>query len=304
MLMRAVDSYLAVRRAVGFELEAPEWLLRSYARFGTKQGDTHVQAQTVIDWASDAPSPGQRRHRLHTVIRLARHLHAEDPQHELPPGDVFGGRPSRRVPYIYSPDEIRQLVQAAVELGSAGTLVPYAFATLFSLLAATGLRIREALRLKLDDLTPDGLVIRETKFKKSRLVPLHPTAQAGLDRYLTRRRRVGGMSDRLFLSPRGYPLRYNKVNATFLRLVRALGLHPGPGKRGPRLHCLRHTFAVRALEASPEGRDRIGQHMLALSTYLGHRALSDTYWYLEATPHLMQDIALKAEVAFVKGGVS
>jgi integrase len=171
----------------------------------------------------------------------------------------------------------------------------------FGLIAACGLRVSEALRLRMEDLTSDGLVIRRTKFRKSRLVPMHQTTQAELERYLDHRRRLGGADDHVFISLRGTALAYSTVNKTFLALVRGLGLHPGPGKPGPRIHDLRHGFAVRALESCPKDRGSISQHMLALATYMGHTHITDTYWYLQATPLLMTHIA-DACRAFLEGG--
>jgi integrase len=150
------------------------------------------------------------------------------------------------------------------------------------LVAACGLRISEALALQIDDIRPDGLSIRETKFRKSRLVPLHPTTAQQLTLYLDRRQQLAGAETRVFVSLRRKPLRYPTVNETFLFLLRKLGLRAGPGQPGPRLHDARHTFASRALENSPDGPSRITKHMLALSTYLGHAHIADTYWYLQS----------------------
>ena len=169
---------------------------------------------------------------------------------------------------------------------------------MFALLAATGLRISEALALQVGDLTDDGLYIRETKFRKSRLVPLHETTQRALVGYRVLRARLGSADLALFLSQHGTALRYHRVVTVFLKLVRSLGLHPGPGHRGPRLHQLRHTFAVRSLEQCAGGPVAIALHMTALSTYLGHAHVSDTYWYLQATPLLMTQIAAASEALY------
>jgi integrase len=135
---------------------------------------------------------------------------------------------------------------------------------------STGLRISEALSLQLDDLTPDGLLIRHTKFRKSRLVPLHVTVRQGIDRYLARRRQVAGHDGSLFISMGGTCLAYSTVCAVFLELTRSIGLRGAPGSRGPRIHDMRHTFAVSSLEACRDGKEDVARHVLALSTYLGH----------------------------------
>lgn len=206
------------------------------------------------------------------------------------------------LPFIFTPEQARQLLVAASRLTPATSLRPWTYCTLFSLLAVAGLRISEAFALRISDITADGLLIRQTKFRKSRLVPMHPTTEAGLQRYLDRRCRIAGASDHLFVSLRARPLVYPTVNQVFLGLVRGIGLHAGPSSRGPRIHSLRHTFAVRTLEACPADRHQVGAHMLALSTYLGHAKLESTYWYLQASPHLLADVADSCE-AFARGAV-
>ncbi len=301
MLENAINDYLAMRCAAGFELEIPAYLLRSFARFASGRGETHVYAQSVVEWASQAPSLSQRDHRLKTVLRFARYARVEDERHEVPPRDAFGYRKRRRVPFIYSDVEIHRLLKTASQLGPPGTLRPHTYQTLFALLVTTGLRISEALALRQDDITEDGLVVRETKFHKSRLVPLHETAQIGLQDYLNRRGKFPAGNPHLFNSIRGKPLDRSSVQWTFRRILAAINLDPAPNGKRPRIHDMRHTYAVRVLEQSPEGRDDIGRHMLALSTYMGHSNVADTYWYLEATPHLLQDIAAACET-FVKTG--
>jgi integrase/recombinase XerD len=298
-MMASVETYLAVRRAVGFTLSNTEYLLRSFANFATDLKDTHIRTATAIDWASQAKSVAQRHTRHRTICRFAQYLRIEDSRHELPPANHFGYRKTRRIPHIYSRDEIDGLVLAATRLPSTDLLLPKTYAALISLLAATGLRISEALHLLVSDITSNGLLIRRTKFQKNRLVPLHATAVTGLARYLTHRQaRCGG--DHVFISDEGQPLVYWKVHSMFRTLLKSAGIKPSGG-RWPRIHELRHTLAVRALESSPTGRQRIGQHMLALATYLGHVNINATYWYLETTPELLLDIAVVAE-NFVQGG--
>lgn len=291
MLKQTLDAYLAVRHAAGFELRVPAILLRSFVRFAQDRGHSHVTTQTAFDWAAMAPSKAQRHYRLKALIRFAKYARADDARHEVPPDSLFGHHRRRPPPFIFTPTDIDRLLQAASRLGPEGSLRPCMYRTLFALLACTGLRISEALALRFGDITPDGLLIRKTKFRKARLVCLHETAVDGLEDYLIRRRRVGGADDHVFISLRGQGLRYYTVYETFRSLLQALGLEPETGRPRPNLHSLRHTFAVRLLEACPQGRDRINRHMLALSTYLGHARVTDTYWYLEATPQLMADIA-------------
>jgi site-specific recombinase XerD len=295
MLKDAVDTYLAVRRAGGFKLQDDELYLTSFAQFATAHGDTHVVAQTAIMWAGLARSGPQRATRLKAVIRFARFSRATDSRHELPPQGVFNPQRHRPVPYLFRDEEVQALMTHAAQLGPAGSLRPHTYRTLIGLLAATGLRITEALGLCLQDITPDGLVIRETKFRKSRLVPLHPTTRAALEAYVVKRTQLTTDDAHLFVSPRYRPLRRTTVYPTFRRLLAAAGVPRTPGRSRPRLIDFRHTFASNVLRTSPEGRDHIGRHMLALTTYLGHAHVSSTYWYLESSPPLMGDIAQACE---------
>jgi integrase len=302
MLIHAVDAYLSLRRAVGFKLESDEYLLRDFARWAAERGQAHVRADTAIQWAAVGPSPWQRERRLRTVVRFARHARAEDRSHEVPPKGVFAQRPIRRLPHIYTTDEIRRLLEAVARPSENWLQRPRIYAALFGLLVSTGLRVSEALALRFDDVTHDGLVVRKTKFNKTRLVPLHPTAAAALDRYLDLRRRESVVSDYVFISPKGGRLSCGTVRMGFLKLARKAGLRGTPGSRGPRVHDLRHTFAVHALESSPGGGSPVGQQVRALSTYLGHANLADTYWYLQWTPQLMRSMANACE-SFLEGGV-
>ena len=300
MLMKAVESYLALRRAAGYELKNQEYRLKNFARFAAECGDNFVSIPTVMKWASQIDSP---HYRLETVIPFARHVQAEDERHQVPSSKAFGNRRARRIPFIFTPSESNLLVEEATHLEPIESLRPHTYSTLFGLLFASGLRISESLNLLIDDCTRDGLLIRRTKFQKSRLVPLHETAVAGVERYLERRKRTASGDDHLFVSLRGRGLSQNAVFNTFDELRRKIGLDRGRGGRRPRVHDIRHTFAVRALEACPEGRDNVGRHMLALSTYMGHSHINHTYWYLDATPHLMRDIVEACE-AFLKRGDS
>jgi integrase len=160
-MIAAVEGYLALRRRAGFTLSNTECLLRSFAGFARDRAESVIRPTTVLAWASQGPSLAQRHRRYETVRRVALHVQLDDPQHEAPPAHYFGYRTTRRPPRLYMPIEINQL------------------------LAATGLRISEALALQVSDLSGDGLLIRKTKFQKTRLVPLHETAVTGLEQYLT-----------------------------------------------------------------------------------------------------------------------
>lgn len=293
MLTPTIDDYLAIRRAAGFHLRVAEGLLRSYSRFAAARGETHVRARTALDWAALAPTASQRGRRLEAVTIFARHAQVENTQHEVPPRGVFRRQRLPYRPFIFTAVQTRQLLEGAARLTPADSLRPWTYCALFSLLAVTGLRISEALALHFEDVTADGLLIRETKFRKSRLVPLHPSAQAGLERYLERRRHLGGADDHVFISVRRRALSDQTVRWTFRALAREMGLDPEPGQQGPRprIHDLRHSWAVRALEDCPPGYESVHEHVLAVSTYLGHTKLSGTFVYLHTTAQLLSDIA-------------
>lgn len=305
LLSAAVDRYLAARRAVGFQLQDTEGILCDFVAFATARADTHVRSRTVLDWAGSHNGNFLRTYvRLRTVILLARYLHAEDERHEIPPPEAFGRHtPQRRPPFLFTPENVVALVRAARTLAPERSLQPLTYSTLFGLLAATGLRISEALNLQLDAVTRDGLLVRNTKFGKSRLLPLHATTQERLESYLVRRRREAGACPFVFVSGSGGKLHPNTVRGVFRRLVYALGVAKATDKLRPRLHDLRFYFANQALTQSPCDHDGIGRHMVALTTYLGHSDVRNGYWYLEATPALFAKIAARCE-DFALGGNS
>jgi integrase len=301
MLTTHVDAWLSLRRATGFVLKGYERHLRRFAEFAAARGEDHVRAATAVAWASQAATPGERHRHLQLIVHLARHLHAEDPRHEIPPARHFPASQHRPVPYIYTADESRQIVEAAAQLGPAGSLRPHTVSAVLSLLFATGLRISEALGLCLGDLTSDGLVIRQAKFGKTRLVPLHPSADDGLARYLERRRAVAGGDGHVFVSLLGGRLSYRAFHEAWSEVLRQAGIQPKPPARTPRIHDIPHSFAVRALESAPDRRDQIERHVLAVSTYLGHACVTDTYWYFQATPTLMSRVADACQI-HLEGG--
>jgi integrase/recombinase XerD len=303
MLIEDIERYLALRRSLGFKLERAAEYLESFARFAAAKGARHIRAQTAIEWAQTAPTPGARYRRLREVVRAARFLRLENPTHEIPPADFFAKPKNKLIPYIFTPDDLLQLLDAAVELHRHQyyPVQRQRYAMLFGLIAATGLRITEALNLRLGDILPGGVLrIRETKFRKNRLIPLHPTVQEALDRYLALRGDFVGLVDCLFLSVRGRRLSYPVVNKAFREIIRHADIAPGRTRR-PRIHDLRHTFATRVLEQCGAGREAIARHAVALMTYMGHSDLRYTYWYLQATPELMTDISAAAEA--LVGGV-
>lgn len=297
MLSTAVERHVALMRACGFVFDRQAALLTDYAAFAEARGDAHVRTQTVLEWSRRAGTHHQRRIVYMTVRRFALTAIAEDGRHEVPPPDLLPRTTKQRpTPYIYAPEEISELVAVADRTASKRCRVASQYRVLFGLLAATGMRISEALGLDVDDVTPDGLLIREAKRRGRRLLPLHPTAETVLATHLDRRARIPDASGAMFLGDRGGRLCYGTVRGTFRRMLALTGLSGAAhGGRNPRIHDLRHTFAVRSLEACNAERGAVARHMVALSSWLGHVNIVDTYWYLEGTPTVLGRIAVSTE---------
>lgn len=301
MLTKLLDEYVALRKATGFKFRDAEILLRSFVAYAEARGDRRVRAETAIKWASQTKTPKRRYERLRAVARFTEQLRAEDPRHELPPTRLFVSSPSRPTPRIFTEDEIARIVSSASEVGRKSDILGKTYSTLFGLIATTGMRLSEAISLRVSDVSDDGLMIRKTKFGKSRFVPLHATTMTVLKSYLRVRRRFAKETDVVFLSHRHGHFSKHAVLMMFRQVCEMAGIEKDPFGKRPRIHDLRHTFVVRALERCPAGRDRVERHIVALTTYLGHARIESTYWYLEATPRLMRDIAAACE-AVVEGG--
>lgn len=299
-MIEHAERYVALKRHLGFRYNEPSRIVMGYARHATAHEDRFVRSAHVIEWAAKTSSVHYARERLRQLRGFALWLRAEDERHEVPPRHALG-RPQRvrPVPCILTPAEIGRLMDAALELPPAGTITPHTFRFAIGLVATTGMRRSEAVSLRLSDITADGLIVRETKYRKSRLVVLHCSAREALERYIELRNCCGSMDDHLLLLSTGKPPTKEYLSDVFRKLARKTGLRGTKGEPGPRLHSLRHSFAARALErAHLPDRDSVSRHMLALSTYLGHGSVTDTYWYLEATPTLLNSIASAAEEAF------
>jgi integrase/recombinase XerD len=300
MLMAQVERYISLRQTLGYKLDGLARNLSGFAKFAADRSDAHILVSTAEEWAGKASSPFVRYIRLRDVTRLARFLHAEDPQHQIP-SDLFHVPIHRRLPYIYAPQEIVQLMEAAKRLRESYPLRRQVYATMIGLIAATGLRISEALNLRLHDVLPGGILqIRKTKFGKSRLIPLHPTAATALDCYLEDRRRLAVTDDHVFLSAGNLRIHISTAWYTFDRIRKLAAFAPTQSRR-PRIHDLRHTFATRALEKCSTQREAVARHFVALSTYMGHTDIAHTFWYLEATPELLAGIATAGQAFFTEG---
>lgn len=296
MLNTEISRYVALHRSLGRKFDEQERLLRKFGNYATGLGDSHTRIARIYDWCRASSSQNTARARFTFVRNFSLFAHAEDPAHEVPPAGVFGrGKKPRPTPNIIEPEQILAIMKAALELPPKGMISPYTYHYLFGLLAATGLRISEALALQRDDLVEDGLIIRNGKFGKQRLVALQPSTRQALQAYLAIRRRLGATGSDLFVTTRGRAPNKVVAHIVFVRLARQLGFRGPTGTPGMRLHDLRHTFAVRSLESCAPHREAVAHHMAGLSIYLGHSAIANTYWYLEATPVLLRDIAAASE---------
>ena len=290
-LREAAEDYLAVRRALGFKLRWSGHRLLQFADYGESLGLERVTTEAALAWASLPANadPGYLAARLQAVRGFAIYQNALDPETEIPPSDLFPYRSRRAEPFLYTQAEIVALQTAAAItfLGIKATT----YDTLIGLLAVTGMRVGEAICLDRGDLDWDSgvITVRAAKFNKTRLLPLHPSTVEALRGYAaTRDRHVPSpATDAFFVSIPGKRLIYQNVHASFHRLTKQVGLKPRSATCRPRIHDLRHRFAVMTLTRWYRCGVDVDGHLYLLSTYLGHANPSSTYWYLTATPELL-----------------
>ena len=297
-LREALEAYLTLRRGLGSELLRPGAYLHRFVDLLDREGTAVVTAELALRWAMAPPdaTPATWAERLAHVRRFAAWLSATDRRTEVPSRELLPDRYRRRPPHIYSDEEVMRIVRAAARLASPLGLRARTYATLFGLLAATGLRLGEALLLDRDDVDLRGgiLAVRRAKFGKSRFVPVHDSTIMALRRYVQQRDRLlpRPASPAFLISERGIRVTQCSARYNFAVVSRAVGLRPSTRGhrhgRGPRLHDMRHRLAARTLVRwYREGRD-VERELPKLSTYLGHVHVSDTYWYIEAVPELLR----------------
>jgi len=289
---KAVEDYVEMRRSLGFKLVDVKLGLIDFASFLEQRGATHITIALAMEWAQQdrTARPAEWARRLSFIRGFARHWSAHDSQTEVPPSGLLPHRPGRARPYLYSEEEVQQLLEAALQLPSAHGLRGPTYHCLLGLLAVSGLRISEARNLQTDDVDLDQgiLTIRGAKFGKSRLVPIHPSTCTILSDYASRRDRfLARRPEIFFVSGRGTRLDGADVRRTFYYLSRQIGLRGAADSHGPRLHDFRHRFAVETLIQWYRSGQDVERRLPILSTYLGHVHVSDTYWYLTACPELM-----------------
>ena len=293
-MVKLANEYLAYRRKLGFQLQNVGQLLLQFARYADRNGHRgSLTTELAIRWAR-LPRNGPRSYwarRLNIVRGFSTYCAIFDPETEIPPQNIFGRGYRRVTPYIYTGDEIAALLAAARDLPPRKGLRPHTYATLFGLLACTGLRLIEALKLTRADVDwKSGLLtIRQTKFRKSRLIPLHATTVRVLRDYARMRDRFHPVArtDAVFVSVHGTPLSATTARATFAVLRDQLPWTGHSGRPKPRVHDLRHSFACRQLLQWYEQGTDVDRAITALSTYLGHADVHNTYWYLTGVPELL-----------------
>jgi integrase/recombinase XerD len=292
-------------------MRAERTLLRDFVGFVESHEDGGpLRAQLAVDWACASSAPRGRRgaaQRLSMARGFLAYLRAILPETEVPPSGLVASF-RRPQPYLLTPQQITALIRAAQDMGPRGSLRPHTFSTFLGVLASTGIRVGEAIRLTMQDVhldaAPPRLHIRETRFHTSRLVPLHPTAVVPLRHDTAVRTPLGSaaLSDIFFVSEHGGPLKYGLLRRWFLAVCHTVGLEPTDKGRRPSLRALRHSFAVQRMRRwYQEGRDVQGL-LPHLSVYLGHVRPQESYWYLTATPELLEAAAERLRDYAVAGG--
>ncbi|WP_457662901.1 tyrosine-type recombinase/integrase [Sinorhizobium medicae] len=296
-LLAEQDRYLSIRRRLGADLSRDERILRRFAAFVDNDGAEYIDTRLIMRWLESLPSAsaGTRGARFRVARQFAAWLHGTDPRHEVPPQGLVPGHVQRVHPHIYSDAEIIAIFEHARSLPSVYGMRGLTCSTLFGLIAVTGLRINEALRLDQTDLDIETGVLRVRfgKLGKERLLPLDPTVAQKLESYGRERDRLlGRRSEALFVACKGHRLGDCGARYNFALVCQQIGLRPRQDYkrhgRGPRIHDLRHTFAVRTMLNWYRSGHDVGREMIKLTTWLGHASPTDTYWYLEAVPELLE----------------
>jgi integrase/recombinase XerD len=288
-LHQAADEYLTVRRALGFELVDYDRFLNDLIDHLERAGASTVTTRIALDWAMQSTGSERRVRRMSVARGFARYLQTLDPTCEVPPTGLLRQRIGRASPYLYSETEIAALLTATATLRSPLRALTYR--TIIGLLAVSGMRIGEVRKLdRVDVDLVDGIVtVRDGKFGASRELPLHPSTVAALERYARARDRRWShpSSPAFFLSATGTRLIHTNVWSTFQELLHEAGIAAPPGRRRPRIHDLRHVFAVSTLIGWYRDGADVPACIPRLTTYLGHSTPASTYWYLQAAPELL-----------------
>ena len=304
-------AYLSLREALGFQMRAEKILLPEFVAYVKAQERTGpIRAQTALEWACQASAhrgPSGAARRLSMARAFLSYLKASVPDTEVPDSGLLP-TPQRPKPYLFTPPQLTALFAAAQASRPRGSLRPHTLSTLLGLLASTGLRVGEASRLQVDqvklDLHPPQLHILETKFHKSRIVPLHPSTAERLRHYCEQRAcwLYDGLSEAFFVSEQGHPLMYLALHNWFARLCQRLAIAPTDTGRNPCLMSFRHTFAVTCMRRWYQQGLDVQALLPHLSVYLGHVHPQESYWYLTAVPELLSAAAQRFQTYVQAGG--
>ena len=305
-LSQHLQEYLELRHRLGFKLVAPSHMLQKFVSFAQHQKAAFITTKLALEWAtkSNHGHPARSALRLSSVRLFAQYLSGIDSRTEIPPPGLLLRRQQRVTPYLYSSHEVIQLIKAAETLPGPTPFRAATYSTLFGLLAVTGMRVGEAMRLLREDVdhVQRLLIVRHSKNEQTRLIPIHPTTQAKLKQYEQLRNQLYPRphSPCFFLSEQGCRLTHTTVLKWFIRLSCQIGLRQPADSHGPRIHDMRHRFAISTLLHWYRIKADVEAHLPELATYLGHRNIADTYWYISATPELLNLATLRLERA--KGG--
>ena len=308
-LTNELDRYLDIRRSLGYKLNTEGRILRRFVSFAEQERAEYIVPDLFLRWQKEFghAKQGTWAHRLGVVRMFARWLHGLDSRNEVPTAGLIPYRLRRPRPYIYSDDEIQCILRAAGKLPSIYGLRGMTFATFFGLVAVTGMRISEAISLDLRDVDLESgvITIRHGKLGKARYNPISDSTKARLLVYAKERRRLlGGQREAFFLSERGTRLSDSCVRYNFALVCKNIGMRPAQlfhkHGRGPRIHDLRHTFAVHTLLNWYRADKDAAREMIRLTTYLGHSDPANTYWYIEAVPELLELASQRAVKALAK----
>ena len=304
-LRQAVHEYLSMRRHLGFKLREAGKALLDFATFMEQRHAPYITQSLALSWAQQPVNvlPACWAQRLSVVRCFARYRSSSDPRTQIPATGLLPFQPKRARPYLYSDEEIKSLLRAALNMPhryKSGALLPWVYYCLFGLLSVTGLRLGEARNLELQDvdLQTAVLTIRNAKFGKTRLVPLHVSTCEVLSDYIERRHRHWAgrpVSSYLFVSSRGNRLDGGQIHRAFYVLSRQIGLRGASDSHGPRLHDMRHRFATNTLVNWYRSHQDPERLLPLLSAYLGHVHIADTQWYLEGSPELMREAMSRLE---------
>lgn len=287
-LTKSLAEYLTLQRTLGFKLKGAGIMLKGFLTFLKNKESPVITTKLALIWATQPAhtQPMNWASRLCMVRHFAQYRITQDPRTEIPSQELLPFRYNRKTPYRYSDREVKKLLEAAEQLPSKTGLTSATYTTLFGLLAVTGMRVSEAINLNVPDVDLDNkvIIVRESKFGKTRLVPIHPTTQCVLKTYSDLRDHRYPQSKSFFIAETHAQLNYQAVRRVFIKLSRKIGSK----NRAPHIHDLRHRFALSTVMRWYRAGIDVEKQLPKLSTYMGHVMITYTYWYLTAVPELLR----------------